>query len=673
MPQHRQLAAILFTDIEGYTFLMQESEQTAIMMKDRHRQVIQQEHKEFNGRVIQYTGDGTLSTFQSLVEAVKCALRMQQQFQQEPHVPVRMGLHIGDIIFNDEDVFGDGVNIASRIESLGVAGSILISDKANEELHNHPSLKTMSLGIYQLKNVKRAVEVFALNHDGLVKPKPHSLTGKTEEKLPVRATQKKPELVGQIAKNIPVKSIDVLPFLNIGNDPDQEYFSDGMAEEIINALSNLKDLKVAGRSSTFQFKGKELSLHALGSKLQVSTLLSGSVRRQGNRVRITAQLVNIEDGYHMWSEKYDREMDDVFAIQDDIALAITKKLKLTFLKKDQNPLNKKKPTTFTTAYELYLKGRFYVTRRGASMLKALDCFQQAIALDSQFALAYAAYADTSLLIASYGLMPPEEVFARAKESAEKALQLDPSLCEPYCALGYYYTCFELNWAEAKKNFVKAITLNPGYAEGHFRYGFNYLTCVEGNFNEAEKHAKAAIQLEPLSSLCYAMYAVILHCAGKFNEALEACKIGLELDASSFLCHINAGIAQMALHQYEEAISSFESACKLSTRQAMPVHGLLWINSLEGRLDKARGIMNDLKEKSKREYVANAFLAMSAGYLNESEESFEYLEKAYLDRDPILLMLKYAQWVPVLLRADPRFQKFLDRMEFPERNNQSVVR
>jgi class 3 adenylate cyclase len=194
MPQHRQLSAILFTDIEGYTSLMQHSEQKAIILKDRHRLVIQQEHKEFNGRVIQYTGDGTLSTFQSLVEAVKCALSMQQQFLQEPHVPVRMGLHIGDIIFNDDDIFGDGVNIASRIESLAVSGSVLISDKANEELHNHPSLKTVSVGIYQFKNVKRAVEVFALNHEGLVKPAPDSLTGKTEEKHTVGESQKQPEM-----------------------------------------------------------------------------------------------------------------------------------------------------------------------------------------------------------------------------------------------------------------------------------------------------------------------------------------------------------------------------------------------------------------------------------------------------------------------------------------------
>jgi len=664
MPQQRQLSAILFTDIEGYTALMQQSEQNALIIRDRHRQITQKEHKEFNGRIIQYTGDGTLSTFQSIVEAVKCALSMQQQFLQAPHVPVRMGLHIGDIIFNEEDIFGDGVNLASRIESLGVAGSVLISDKANEELHNHPSLKTVSVGVYQFKNVKRAVEVFALNHEGLVKPEPDSLKGKTEERNPEPGAQKKPTLDRRAVESIPLKSIAVLPFINIGNDPDQEYFSVGMAEEIINSLTNLKDLKVAGRASSFQFRDKDLDLHELGRTLLVRTVLAGSVRKQGNRLRITAQLINIEDGYHLWSEKYDREMDDVFAIQDDIALAITKKLKLTLLKKDQHSLTKKNPTNNTQAYELYLRGRFYVARRGAWILKGMECFQQAIALDSQFALAHAAYADANLLLAFYGLMLPKEILARAKQSAENALQLDPSLCEPYCALGYYHTCFEWNWPEAKKNFLKSIALNPQYAEGHFRYGFNYLTCVEGKFEDAERHAEIAIQLEPLSSLCYAMYSVILHCAGKFTEALDTCKTGVELDANSFLCRVNAGMAQIALRQYEAAISSFESACKLSTRQSMPVHGLIWTYCLTGRSDEARVLMDGLKEKSKSEYVANTFTAISAGYLNDTDEAFDYFEKAYIDRDPILLMLKYVQWVPAAVREDPRFQNLLDRIGFP---------
>jgi TolB-like protein/class 3 adenylate cyclase/Tfp pilus assembly protein PilF len=661
MSQHRQLSAILFTDIEGYTAIMQQSEQKAMIIKDRHREILQEAHELFNGRVIQYYGDGTLSTFQSVIEAVRCALSMQQKFLQLPQVPVRMGLHIGDIIFNGEHVFGDGVNLASRIESLGVAGSVLISDKANDELHNHPELKTISVGIYQLKNVTRSVEVFALNHEGLVKPTFNSLKGKTgEEKNTERGNDKDPGP----GKNISLKSIAVLPFINMSNDPDQEYFSDGIAEEIINSLTHIKELKVAGRTSTFQFKGKNIDLRELGEKLSVRTVLEGSVRKQGNRLRITAQLVSVDDGYHLWSERYDREMDDVFAIQDDIALAITKKLKLTLMKKDRD-LMTKSYTQNTEAYELYLKGRFYTTRRGTSVITGIQCFQKAIAIDPKFALAHAGYADANLLIASYGLLPPKQIMAQAKQSAERALQLDPSLCEPYCSLGYYYTCFEWNWPEAKKNFLKSIEVNPRYAEGHFRYAWNYLSCVEGKFEEAEKHAEIAINLEPLSSLCYAFHSLILHCAGKFKEALAVSKVGIEMDANSFVCHINAGSTYMALKQYDEAISSFESAMKLSKSHFFSVHAFIWIYCLTGRFEKARILMNELKERSKTEYVANTFTGLSAAYLDDLDEAFDYLEKAYGDRDPILIMLKYERWVPAVLRDDPRFQNLLARIGFPQ--------
>ena len=665
MPQHRQLSAILFTDIEGYTSIMQQSEQKAMLIKDRHREILQKEHGQFNGRIIQYYGDGTLSTFQSVVEAVQCALAMQQKFLQLPQVPVRMGLHIGDIIFNDEYVFGDGVNVASRIESLGVAGSVLISDKANDELHNHPELKTVSVGVYQFKNVKRTVEVFALNHEKLVKPTPGSLKGKTEpETNPGPETHKKLETGRRAVKSIPLKSIAVLPFVNMSNDPGQEYFSDGMAEEIINSLSHLEDLNVAGRTSSFQFKGKNIDLRELGEKLSVNTVLEGSVRKQGNWIRVTAQLINVDDGYHLWSEKYDRQLDDVFAIQDEIALAITKKLKLTLLKKHRK-LMTKNYTQNTEAYELYLKGRFYIARRGASVITGIQCFQKAIALDPGFALAHAGYADANLLIASYGVLPPKQVLAQAKLSAERALQLDPSLSEPYCSLGYYYTCFEWNWPEAKKNFLKSIEINPRYSEGHYRYGWHYLTCVEGKFDEAEKHGEIAIELEPLSSICYATYSLILHCAGKFREALAACNMGIELDANSYLCHLKAGITHIALRQYEEAISSIESARKLSNRDLFSVHGFIWTYCMTGRFDEARVLMNEIKERSKSEYVANTLMGLSAAYLDDLDEAFDYLEKAYNDRDPVLLMLKYEWWAPALLREDPRFQNLLDRIGFPQ--------
>ena len=663
MPLRRQLSAILFTDIEGYTAIMQQSESKAMMIKDRHREILQREHQQFNGNIVQYYGDGTLSTFQSVIEAVQCALEMQLKYLETPLVPVRMGLHIGDIVFNDGFIFGDGVNMASRIESLGVAGSILISDKANDELHNHPELKTISVGTYHFKNIERLVEVFALNHEKLIKPVPNSLKGKTEKQNDATEYHKisKPEIAAR--KEISEKSIAVLPFANMSNETEQEYFSDGMAEEIINALAHLKDLKVAGRISSFQFRGKNIDLRELGEKLNVKTVLEGSVRKQGNLIRVTAQLINVDDGYHLWSERYDRELNDVFAIQENIALAITKKLKLTLFKKERDRLTRTS-TQNTEAYELYLKGRFYVARRGASVITGIQCFQKAIAIDPQFALAHAGYADANLLLASYGIMPPRHILPQAKKSAERALQLDPTLSEPYCSLGYYYACYEWNWVEAKKNFLKALEINPRYSEGHYRYGWTYLTCIEGKFDEAENHGKIAIQIEPLSAICFANYSLILHCAGKFAESLSVCEMGLELDPNSFLCHLSAGITNIALKDFDKANSSLQAAKKLSSKDLFTLHGFIWTFCLTNHFDKARIIMEEINERSKTEYVANTLMGLSSGYLNDIDKAFEYLEKAYDDRDPMLLVLKYEWWVPDSIRADHRFQHLINRIGFP---------
>jgi TolB-like protein/Tfp pilus assembly protein PilF len=450
----------------------------------------------------------------------------------------------------------------------------------------------------------------------------------------------------------------------MSNDPEQEYFGDGIAEEIINSLTHLKDLNVAGRTSSFQFKGKNIDLREVGSKLSVQNVLEGSVRKQGNRLRITAQLVKVEDGYHLWSERYDREMIDVFAIQDEIALAITEKLLVTLLKKDRDLITKSH-TQNTEAYELYLKGRFYLERRGKSLLTSVTCFQKAIEMDPLFALAHSGYADANLLLGTYGLLPPKQVMPVAKQYAEKALQLDPTLCQPYCSLGYYYTCYEWNWTEGKKNFLRSLEINPKYAEGHFRYGLSYVASVEGKFDEAEKHGEEAIKLEPLSAICYANYSMILHSAGKFKEGLAVCKMGIELDPNSFLCHINAGRTQMALHQNDEAVVSFEAALKLTNRNHFPLNALIWANCMKQDFDTARKLLDELKERSSTEYIAKTFTAFSTAYLGNIDEAVDYLEQAYNDRDPILVMLKYEYWVPPALKKDPRFQAFLNRMSFPD--------
>lgn len=654
MSQNRQLAAIMFTDIEGYTAIMQRDEQQALVLKDRHREILQKKHEQFNGRVIQYYGDGTLSIFQSVVDAIQCALAMQQSFVREPGVPVRMGLHVGDIMFSEEHIFGDSVNLASRIESLGVAGSVLLSDKVNDELSNHPEFKTVSAGVYQFKNIDREVEVFALDHDGLVRPGAGSLKGKTIE-------NKKSS--SPASKKFPDKSIAVLPFVNMSKDPEQEYFGEGIAEEILNSIANLEDLKVAGRSSSFQFIGKNIDIREIGEKLGVSTVLEGSVRKHGKKLRVTVQLICVEDGFHMWSEQYDRNMDDIFSIQDEVALAVTEKLKVTLLDKDRARITKSY-TQNTEAYELYLKGRFHISKRGSSIPAGMQCFQQAIDLDPNFALAHAGFADATLMSAFYGFLQPLKVIYQAKESAETAIKLDPTLCEPYCSLGCFYTCFERNWEEGEKNFLKSIELNPRYTQAHFWYGSLYLAWIKGDFFRAETHGRIAIELEPHSAICYSMYASILHTAGKFKEGLAACKISMELDPDSFVCHLYTGWCNLFLKQYDEAIRAFEKLIKISNNHHFAQNALIIAYCFTWKFNKARLLLDELKKESAKKYIAYTVTAMSEAYLDNFDEAFACLEKAHYDHDPLLGSLKYEHWVPDTLKEDPRFQKFLDRIGFP---------
>src|SRR6476659_10548877 len=288
-----------------------------------------------------------------------------------------------------------------------------------------------------------------------------------------------------------------------------------MAEEILNSLSHLKDLKVAGRTSSSQFKGKNIDLREVGEKLGVGTVLEGSVRKQGNKLRITAQLINVRDGFHLWSEKYDRNLDDIFAIQDEIALAITEKLKVILFEKEKAIITKNF-TQNTEAYEHYLRGRFYLNKR--FLRHSLEQFQSAVKVDPGFAKAYAGLADAYLILGIYNFLPAKEAMPKVKESIDAALQLDNSLCEPYCSLGLYYASFEWNWQEAKKSFLKSLQLNPRYTQSHIWFGHYYLTWVEGRFEEGEKHLNTAIELEPFSAICYITRFAVLFAAGKFEEA-----------------------------------------------------------------------------------------------------------------------------------------------------------
>jgi pentatricopeptide repeat protein len=645
MSQSRQLAAIMFTDIVGYTSLMGEDEQRAFDLLRKNRQIQQPIIKQFNGTLIKELGDGILASFFTVTDAVQCAVAIQNTCSNTSNLKLRIGIHLGEVVFENNDVFGDGVNIASRLQAIAPVDGIWVSESVHNNISNKKGFQSQFIREENLKNVKEPIRIYEVTF------------GTTDQvPTPFRASQE--------LKMSPAKSIAVLPFVNMSNDPEQEYFSDGIAEEIIHSLSHLSELKVAGRSSSFQFKGKNIDLREIGEKLGVTNVLEGSVRKYGNRLRITAQLINVEDGFHFWSEKYDRNQEDIFSIQDEIALAITEHLKITLLEKDRQLITKTW-TQNADAYELYLKAVFNIKRRGSSVLAALKYSKEAITIDPDYALAYTSYADANYLAAFYSFFPGKEIMPKVKQAAEKAIRLDNSICEPYFTMAQYYVGLEWNWVEAKKNFLKSIEINPRFSQAHALYGLVYLGFIEGNFYEAEKEGRIAIKLDPLSAIEHADLAWTLHTSGKFEEALATAQIGIDIDNNSFLSHRLAGLSFMGLKRNEEAIDTFKYLVKISNRHQHAINSLIWAYCSNGNVDEGKKLMEELKERSTTEYIGGGHFSISAAWLGDIDSAVKYLEIAYNDHDPVLITFQYAPHIPDSFRNHPQFQQVLDKMKFPK--------
>jgi len=646
MLQSRQLAAIVFTDIVGYTALMGEDEQKAFELLKKNREMQKPLIEQFNGTWIKEIGDGVLASFHAVTDAVQCAISIQQSCNNIPDLKLRIGIHLGEVVFEDNDVFGDGVNIASRIQALAPIGGIWISEPVYNNVANKKEIKTKFAHTEILKNVKDPVRIYEVITN-------ETFSGQVDS------------VVKEPKKKSLEKSIAVLPFVDMSATHDQEYLGDGLAEEILNSLVHLKDLKVAGRTSSFQFKGAKVDLRQVGEKLGVGTVLEGSVRKHGNRLRVTAQLINVEDGFNLWSERYDRDMDDIFAIQDEISLAITTQLKVTLLEKDIEIITKTS-THSTEAYELYLKARFHLYRRGSSILKGLEYSKQAIKADPNYALAHACYADANTLAAAYNFFSGKQVIKEAKYAAETAVKLDPFRGECYSALAYYYVCFEGKWEESKRNFQKAIELNPNYVQARSLYAMICLGWIDRNFDEAERQGRIATRLEPLSAIDHADLAWTLLMAGKFEDALTIAKTGIELDNSSFLSHRVAGLCYLVLHHYNEAIATFQHLVNFSNRHPQAVNCLIWAYCSNENFEEAKRLMNELEIRVTTKDIVSAYydFGLSAAYMGDLDIAFEALEQAYNDIDIHMLTMKVAPYVPSLLRNDKRFQNLLDRIGFP---------
>jgi len=641
MPHSRQLAAIMFTDIVGYTALMGDDEDKAFDLLDKNRQLQKPLIEQFGGQWIKELGDGVMASFSSAIDAVTCATAIIKNCKNCEGLQLRIGIHVGDVVFENGDVFGDGVNIASRLQALAPVCGIWISESIYKSVSNKKEIKTKFVREEILKNVKEPVKIYEVISEN----------GKPGKTLSVHDQKQ-----GSIEK-----SIAVMPFVNMSNDPGQEYFSDGMAEEILNSLSHLRDMKVTSRSSSFQFKGMNVDLKEVGKKLGVHTVLEGSVRKFGSRLRVTAQLINVEDGFHLWSERYDRDMDDIFAIQDEIALAITEKLKVTF--EEEKPIISRTKTENKESYELYLKGRFFFNKRGEGLHKGLIYFQQAINIDPEFALAYGAIGEAYALLSFYSLMPPNDALPKAREAANKAIQLDPGYAEAHLTLAFINTVYDWNWEEARKQFQMVFSLNPNYPLA-YNWHSMYLCWVEGKKSEAIVAAKKGVDLEPFLPPYYNIWACMLFINGQYDEAIHSCNLALELDANYFLTYWCLGLIHIELKNYEKAIEHLKTSVNLSARHTWPLADLCYAYALAGHIDEAEKILSELLYLYREKSMLSFNLSIAAYELKKEDLAFELLQKAIDEKTSNILCCNV--WPSTAkMRKDFRFGELMKKINFPE--------
>ncbi|OGC79824.1 MAG: hypothetical protein A2W07_06560, partial [candidate division Zixibacteria bacterium RBG_16_43_9] len=454
----------------------------------------------------------------------------------------------------------------------------------------------------------------------------------------------------------PQPSIAVLPFVNLSADPEQEYFCDGMAEEIINALSQVKGLRVVARTSAFAFKGKSEDIREIGKKLNVETVLEGSVRKERNRLRITAQLVNVTDGYHLWSEKYDRDMEDIFAIQDEISLAITEKMKLKLLGEEKERMVKHY-TEDLEAYNLYLKGLYF--RRKVmedDIRKAIEHFNLAINKEPDYALAYAGLAYAYMLLAFYAQVSAKEAYPKAKQAALKAIELDDQLAEAHESLGTVSAYLEWNWESGEREFKRAIELNPGYPWGHFHLG--NILLYQARFDEAITKIQNGLDLDPLNLAFNRNLGEAYFRAGRLENAIETLQRTIEMDPTFPVTHLYLGYAYIQKSMCEEALAEVEKEKTLPKPILDPQIGIVYARM--GRREEALQILRKYMESSTKEFISPYGLALLCFALEENDIGFQWLEKAYEEHDMWMFQIKI-DFLMDSVRTDPRFKALLKKM------------
>jgi adenylate cyclase len=632
--EQRRLAAIMFTDLVGYTALTQKNEALAMQLLEEHRRIVRPLFPKHSGREVKTIGDAFLVEFGSALEATRCAFDIQQSLSElnsgrspDKRVLLRVGIHLGDVIHDQNDVYGDAVNIASRIEPLASPGGICVSEQVYDQIKNKFEFPLSSLGEKNLKNVGEPIEVFRV----------------------ILPWEKKSESESSLEKT----RLAVLPFTNMSPDPNDQYFADGITEEIISIVSGISGLSVISRTSVMGYKGTTKKLGEIGRELDVGSILEGSFRKAGNRIRVTAQLIDVAGDKHLWAQNYDKTLDDIFAVQSEIAEKVAGELKIRLVESEKRTLEKK-PTENTEAYTFFLRGReLYREETETSLRQAISLFEKAIELDPKFARAYVGLAECHQWLANYGHEPYDISLSIVKTSLERAIGLDPNLPEAHASLSeMFFNIDDLPDSEAEAR--KALELNPSLPETYAM--LSELTALKGDQGEMVRQIETAYRLDPIRPRFIWLVGSAYFYAGREQEALELWKKTEQLTpAPTYRGMTEYYLIKGDLEKAKEFNAKVEKLEPTNPR-------ITWmggvIAAMEGDRERALLVIRKI-EDAKMGPISFNYIGYVYHALGDLDSYFEYMNKAL---EAHMLIPSTMMYSPLFARAraDPRYPELVEK-------------
>ncbi len=632
----------MFTDMVGYTALAQADEPAALRVLDEHNRLLRPLFGRYHGREVKTVGDAFLVEFESALDASRCAIEVQRALSDRnrgvgprERIRVRIGLHVGDVVPSGTDVLGDAVNVASRVQGMAEPDGICLTQQVYDQVRNKLDVAFVRLPPARLKNLAGPLTVYKVGASPAVPGRP---SGRAEG-----------------------RSLAVLPLSNISPDPSDGYFADGLTEELISVLSQVPGLSVIARTSVLPYQAAPKAISEVGAELGVQTVLEGSVRKSGTHLRITLQLIDVTSQRHVWSNSYNREVGDVFAVQEDIAQRTAEALRL-----ELGPAGgrepRHRPTANAEAYDLYLRALVAGQAPGVSRLdEAVRCFEQATRLDPTFAEAYAAWADLYVVKAADHL-PVREVMPRARQLADRALALDPNSSDAHAALGNIALQFDHDWPRAEAEFLRAIELNPSNVTALQFLGL--LRVSLDRPEEAREVLREAVRLDPGGSPRRSLAWAELT-AGNAEAALRLLAQELDADPRSIEAHVTLGLVYAAIGRRDEARREAEFPLLGASYDERFDHALL--AALIGRPEEARAVAAEASRGKAGAYLSDAYLAMLYSALGERDRALDLLEKDFREGDGILWLFHHGVYFDPL-RGDPRFVRLLRAYGLPSEHS-----